>query len=194
MTDCGVPLALVYWTSAGIQFVDMWAVRRPVFPVPASQPWPLPSGERRMAEGLATLLQFQSHIAELPATLGTTLLGSVTATSYFRFLPALGFLPLGGVTGAVGVDRIQFFTGKTVRNPLFIEGSREQFLVTRSFAFSPIDLTNQEMIWLYFVRENVEPNPALSSAPPYLLFTNGQMRLEGQAYFDLNYWNYANYV
>src|SRR6267378_4043578 len=28
LNDCEVPLALVYWTGAGLQFVDMWAVRR----------------------------------------------------------------------------------------------------------------------------------------------------------------------
>ena len=28
LSDCDVPLALLYWTTQGIQFVDMWSVRR----------------------------------------------------------------------------------------------------------------------------------------------------------------------
>jgi len=195
ITNCEVPLAIVYWSPQGIQFLDMWAVRRAVLPAPSSEYWPLPSGRRRANEGLAMFLQFQDHISNLPSTLGTASLSSVSAVDYFFYLPAAGFLPVGNVTPSAGFDYIEFFSNRTYRDPLFIEGARIGSIFNTSFLYPPIDLSKQELLWVYQVRENQETSGANPSvAPPlYMLFTNGQLDFQGKARFDLNYFNYANY-
>jgi hypothetical protein len=196
MTDCEVPLAIMYWTQSGIQFVDMWSVRRPVFPADASECWPVFSGRRRMAEGLAIFLQFQDQAANLPSTVGASQLGTVAANSFFFYLPSAGFIPLGSINPSAGFDYIQFFSGRTYRNPVFMEGARLDLLFHSSFLFPPIDLSNHEMLWIYHVRENAEAidNGATPAPAPYMLFTNGRVAFQGEAQYDLNYFNYANYM
>ena len=196
LTDCAVPLGLVYWTAAGVQFVDMWSVRRPVFPAAASEVWPVFTGRRRMVEGLAIFLQFQGQIANLPSTLGTAALSSVAASSYFSYLPAAGFIPLGNINPSAGLDYLEFFSNRTYRNPVFVEGALLDHLFHTAFMYPPVDLSNQEMLWVYQVRENQEAidNNGATAPPLYMLFTIGRITFQGDARFDLNYFNYANYV
>jgi hypothetical protein len=195
ITDCEIPLALVYWTSSGLVFLDAWAVRRTVTQPHASIKWAPFVNARRAREALAIFLQFQDHISGLLSALPTASLIGAVATDYFRFLPPLGFLPLSSAAGS-GFSLPVFFAGRTVGDPVYVEGSREEFLVLRSLAYSPIDFASQEMIWLYWVRENREEIDSLGNQGPlpYLVFTNGQLRFQGEANFDLNYWDYANYV
>ena len=205
ITDCEVPLAVIYWTPGGIQFVDLWSVRRPVFPLFASEEWPLFSGRRRAAEGLAMFLQFQDQIGGLAGSgLSAAELTSVVATDYFLYLPAVGLLPLAGTQSPMGFSYAEFFgnstypcsrTSEGLCTPAFIEGAKLDRLVSMSFIYPPVDLSSQEMVWLYWVRENMEPAAGqASSAQPYLIFTNGHIAYQGNAQFDLNYWDYANFV
>ncbi len=196
LNDCDVPLALLYWTTTGLQFIDMWSVRRPVFPQAVSGPWAPLSGKRRAMEGLAMFLQFQCQVSGLLKSLTNTALGTVKAPDYFRYLPAAGLLPLAGTLPSGGFDYVQFFSTKTHRNPVYMEGAKLEALLHRSLLYPPVDLSNGEMIWLYWLRENMETIVEQSVNRPqgYLLFTNGQMLFQGEARFDLNYWNYANYV
>lgn len=197
LTDCAVPLALVYWTAAGVQFVDMWSVRRPVFPKAASEVWPLFAGRRRMAEGLAIFLQFQDQLNGIVQSVSSMIsLSSMIATDYFRFLPAVGLLPLGGVTSQVGFDYMQFLSTHTYRNPVFMEGAAIDHLTMQSLLYPPVDLDGNEMLWLYQVRENQEAIDNTSVNPPqlYMIFSNGHIQFQGDARYDLNYWDYANFV
>jgi len=196
LTDCTVPLALVYWTAAGVQFVDMWSVRRPVFPGPASEVWPVFSGRRRWMEGLACFLQFQDQIASIPSIIGTSQLGTVAADDYFYYLPAVGFIPVGNVNPQAGFDYIEFFSGCTYRNPVFMEGARLDSMSRSAFSYPPIDLSSQEMLWVYQVRENQEAidNDGTSAPSLYMVFTGGRVPFQGEAQYDLNYFNYANYM
>ena len=196
ITNCDVPLAIVYWSQQGIQFVDVWSVRRPLVSTPASDLWPLFSGRRRATEGLAMLLQFQDQLANLPSTLGTAALGSVSAEDYFYYLPAAGFISVGNVNPSRGFDYLEFFSSRTYRNPVFVEGVKLQAILRSSFLYGPIDLSKQELLWVYQVRENQEAIDDNVSPPPvlYMLFTNGQIDFQGDARYDLNYFNYANYV
>jgi len=196
LTDCAVPLALVYWTAAGVQFVDMWSVRRPVVCAPASLRWPVFSGDRRCREGLAIFLQFQQHMAELGATLGSSSLSSVTAQNFFRYLPAAGLLPVAGGSSSTGFSSTGFFANLISRNPVFIEGLRMEATLQESFLCPPADTTTQEMIWLYSVRENMQ---AIASVPPtsttpYLLFTTGYLPYKGEPQFNLSRWNFSNFA
>jgi hypothetical protein len=86
-------------------------------------------------------------------------------------------------------------TSEGLCTPAFIEGAKLDRLVSMSFLYPPVDLSSQEMVWLYWVRENMEPAAGqASSAQPYLIFTNGHIAYQGNAQFDLNYWDYANFV
>src|SRR2546421_1200102 len=53
LTDCEVPLAVLYWTDDGINFIDMWSVRRRIVPSSADKLWPLLTSERCASEGEA---------------------------------------------------------------------------------------------------------------------------------------------
>jgi hypothetical protein len=197
ITDCEVPLALAYWSQQGIQFLDMWSVRRPIVPQSASGEWPLFSGRRRSAEGLAMFLQFQDQLANLPSTLGTAALNSVSATSYFYYLTPAGILPIGNLNPSAGFDYLEFFNNRTYRKPVFIEGARIDRLFHSAFFFPPIDLSKKELLWVYQVHENQDPadsSAGSSLAPVYMVFTNGQIGFQGEAKYDLNYFNYANFA
>lgn len=196
VTDCEVPLALAYWSQQGIQFIDTWSVRRPVIAADASEEWPLFSGRRRWTEGLAMFQQFQDQLAGLLSTLGAAAISAVTAASYFYYLPAVGFLPIGNTNPAAGFQYLQFFNQRTYRNPVFIEGTEVDPLLHTAFLYPPIDLGRQEMLWLYQVRENQQAIDSGGAVAPsaYLLFANGQIRFQGDTRYDLNYFNYANFV
>jgi hypothetical protein len=92
LTDCDVPLAVVVLTSSGLRFVDMWPARRRLLDAGAISKWQGVASPRRIAEGEAAFLQFQSQL-EVVKTLGAP--ASVTANSYFDVLPAGGWLPTG---------------------------------------------------------------------------------------------------
>jgi hypothetical protein len=196
ITGCEVPLAMLYWTATGgLVFVDMWAVRRPVVSRELLDSWAPGAGRKRTIEGLAMFLQFQDQIAGMLGTLAPATLLSVKATDYFSYLPAVGLVPIGNIRGSTGFDYLQFFSGMTYHDPVFIEGAKFDELVLRSMQYPAKDLTNAEMVWLYRVRENMESVAQSTANPPqpFMIFTNGQMPYEGKARFDLNYWDYANY-
>jgi hypothetical protein len=196
ITGCEVPLAVLYWTATdGIVFIDMWAARRPLVANDLLDTWTPEAGRRRIAEGLAMFLQFETHINDLiDANFSQSVLGTINANQFFRFLPPAGMLPLAGSV-SLGFDSGQFFFSKTSRGPLFIEGAKVGPLMHSSFSYPPIDLTNPEMVWLYWVRENLEPGVQPSpTSQPYLIFTNGHVPFQALAQFDLNYWSYANFI
>jgi hypothetical protein len=196
VSDCEVPLAVFYWTdSGGLRFVDMWAVRRPLVSRDLLNSWAPGAGRRRFAEGLAMFLQFEAHVNELiQANPSQAVVGTISASQYFKFLPPMGILRLAGAT-SLGFDYVNFFGPKIYRGPMFIEGAKLGPLAQGSFFYPPVDLTNPEMVWLYWVRENLEPGVQPSpSTQPYLIFTNGHVPFQGVAQFDLNYWSYADFI
>jgi hypothetical protein len=200
ISDCEVPLAIIYWTPGGIRFVDLWSVRRPVFPLAASEEWPLYSGRRRTAEGLAMFLQFQDQLQTLMSASQSLLTStSAQAGQFFRYLPPVGFLPISGVGSSIGVNYSTFLGGNTYRNPQFIEGAGLAALVQEALPYPPVDLTDQVMIWLYWVRENMQAiNTASSSSPSapnaYLVFASGQAPNFGYPHYDVNRWDYSTYA
>jgi hypothetical protein len=98
LTDGDVPLAAIYWTrNGGLEFIDLWSVRRrPVRPS-VSERWGALIDDRRHAEAEAMLLQFQEQIAALQAAaLQTPInLGNYKADERFAYLPPVGLLPVG---------------------------------------------------------------------------------------------------
>ncbi len=57
---------MIGWTAdAGIEFVDLWSVRRRVTRPAAEDQFAPFAGDRRRAEGEAMFLQFQAAISDL---------------------------------------------------------------------------------------------------------------------------------
>src|SRR5262249_35105290 len=90
--DCEVPLALVHWAASdGIKFTDAWSVRRPLILAPSAGAWSPLVGARRVAEGMAMLLQFQEHLdALVGAAPSQATLAALEVEKHFRFLPSFG--------------------------------------------------------------------------------------------------------
>lgn len=198
LTQCDVPLALLLWTTAGVQFVDLWSVRRSPQPPAVSGVWPLQSGPRRPAEGEAAFLQFQAQIADM---IGSGMFGATLtqlhALDLFRYLPAAGLVPLAN-SRFQGFELADFFEGMAVPTPVHITGDELAALLRMAHSFPPIDLgrQQQELVWLYYVRENMEAIAAGGSNPPqpYVVFSSGHMPTVGQARYSLDHWNFANYA
>jgi hypothetical protein len=192
LTDCDVPLALVYWTAAGVQFVDLWSVRRPLVPVPVSELWPVFSSRRRFVEGLAMFLQFQEQIAELSSTLASAPLNSITALAFFRYLPAAGLLPAGSPILS-GVNADSFFSGIPRREPEFMDGSLLSPLLSDAANYPPADLSNAEMLWLYKVWQSEKAIKEGATSQPYIVFTNPHLPYLATPRFDTARWDYSNF-
>ena len=97
LSDCDVPLALVYVTdSAGIVYVDMWSVRRRIAASSAAPAWSALVGDSLDAVAEAQLAQFQDQLGAIPAAS----LAGVSAKDWFPWLPPAGFLD-PEVTGAL---------------------------------------------------------------------------------------------
>lgn len=190
LTDWDVPLAVVHWTAHdGITFVDQWSVRRRVATLGSGDRLPLLLSARRAAEAEAMLLQFQDQVEDLRATSSSP--ESIVATDYFRHLPPIGILPLTG--GVYGGFR-DFFKGRATRGPFIIEGAHVEQVIRAALAYPPIDLSAGEMVWLYQVRQNVDPQSGAGATHPYyLIFSSGHIPPFGEARFDVARWNYANY-
>ena len=193
LTDCDVPLGVLYWTlDDGIKFVDMWSVRRRLMRRSSLARWTMLLDERRAAEGEAMFHQFQEQALELATTEVNP--GSVVATEYFGFLPSVGALPLSTASGQ-GFDYPKFFQGVTCREPVYLEGARVETLLRDSWSYAPVDLSSGGMFWLYWVRENAQA--ILDSPTPIqtcLLFASGQMPFAAAPRFDVARWNYSNFV
>lgn len=192
LSDCDAPLALIYWTlSGGIEFVDMWAVRRRLTKRATADRWSPLVDDRRMSEGEAMFLQFQDHIETLcvfepnPETL--------SAGVFFKYLPPVGVLPLkrNNVKG-IGID--SFFAGITHREPEFVDGSALRNLMGEAVNYNPVDLTQGEMVWLYKAWQNEKELSAGPSVRPYVIFTSGHLPCQSIAHFDLARWEYSNYA
>ena len=195
---CDVPLALLYWTTAGVQFVDMWSVRRRVIrPASTSDSIPFVS-DKRLAEGEAGYLQFQAQIAYLSRQeVPQATLDSIKASDYFAYLPAAGVIPLTGMGSARGFDYDMFFQGLSVREPIYVEGARVSWLLRQSFVVPPIYISGPEstFMWLYLTRENQQAltTGGGTSAQSYLVYSSGYLPFIGDARYDLNRYENSNY-
>lgn len=185
LNDCDVPLALLHITNRGIRFIDNWAVRRRVTPAPLSPMWPLPTGDRRPAEGEAIFLQFQEQMTQL-IQVNPGMAPAINAINHLRYLPPAGLLRLNE-GGSPGIDVGTFFDGiPRQADPIFLEGAQILPLLHAAQRYPPIDLAQEEAIWLYRVRENDRS----ATDQPYLLFTSGHMPPLAYGRFDINRWDY----
>ena len=204
ITGCEVPLAVLYWTATdGIVFVDMWTVRRPLVSRDLLEQWAPGAGRRRAIDGLAMFLQFQQQASDLIQDPAINPL-SVKVTDNFLYLPAAGFIPIGNVHPGIGFDYLQFLSGRTYRNPVFMEGARVERLIRTAVKLGyggVMDIVAGAFQTVYFdqLRAQIRKLARLAHAgvnPPqlYMLFANGHIPFQGDSEYDLSYWDYANYV
>ncbi|MEA3015839.1 MAG: hypothetical protein QOI38_561 [Sphingomonadales bacterium] len=180
-----VPLALLAFTgSFDHLFTDNWSVRRPVCLRDAPAVVANLAEPRRVGVGRAMFRQFQEHISTIAAANGK--LPSVTARSHFKWLPPAGILPW--LTDA---EAHAFFAGMTVRGPLHIDAASAEPLIRESFDMPAIDTASAEAVWLYRIAQNRMESPQPAQV---MIFASGHLPYRGDARFNLNYWNYANYA
>jgi hypothetical protein len=192
LTDCDVPLAVISWTAAGgIQFLDLWSVRRRVAKRTAAAPSQALSDVRR-ATSEAMVQQFQEQVIALSRS-GVSL-ATVAATDWFAHLPPIGILPTPG--GPVsGFLYSTFFNGIKVRGPAFIEGARFDELYREAMRYPPIRVADPELVRMYVLRENRQSvDHGTATTTPVLVFVNGHVPDRSDPHYDLAYWNYATYA
>ncbi|HUA43620.1 MAG TPA: hypothetical protein VMA77_00220 [Solirubrobacteraceae bacterium] len=191
LTADQVPLAIIGWDDDnGIEFVDLWSVRRRVTPRAGEGAFGPVVSQRRRAEGEAMFLQFQAQVQDYQASQSTQ---PLVATTQFAYLPPAGLLPAGTSTASGTGPYSTFFSDLTVRGAVFIEGARVLPFLRASLAYPPIDTSSPELVWLYTVRENAQPSSA-GTATQYVIFARGDLPYPANAHFDVAHWDYANYA
>jgi hypothetical protein len=177
LQPCEVPLAALFWTSSGLQFVDRWGVRRRLMRQTTSAQWPLPLSFRRTAEAEAAFLQFQEQAEFLFGSFTQPALAGVTATAFFRFLPPCAFLPVSGNGSAKGFDPRTFFGSLSPGTAVTtISGAKLGKLLADSWLHRPVALTGKAMLDLYQVRENLDAVNSGASSQLYLIFASREMQ------------------
>ena len=190
LTDCDVPLAVMYWTATGgVQFVDLWSVRRRVTKTGGASSF-APFDDKRLVLAEAMVLQFQEQIDSMLR--GGALTAATEASTLFRYLPPIGTIPSAGRSTA-GVIYAAFFQGSQHLSPAYVEGARLHELYREALRYPPIHLADRELIRLYIVRENRQAIDAGQAIRPALLFVNGHVPDRSDPHYDLAYWNYATY-
>lgn len=194
LENCEVPLATIYWTlDGGIEYVDMWSVRRDVVKKATTQDFNSIISKSESVEGQARFLQFQHQMTDL--LLPTGFLGTQTAKENFNYLPPAGVIPVAEETTASDFMATQFFSGMTYHKPVFINAARIAAIIQQSINYPPVDTQSKETIWLYRVSENrISIDDSASAAKSYIVFCNGNMPYQANAQFDLSRWDYSNYA
>ena len=171
LQDCEVPIALLFWTASGTQFIDRWGVRRPVTGQLHSNLWPLPVSTRRFGEAEAMYLQMEEQLEEMfriPG--GQPAMAAAKARDMFRFMPAAGFLPVLGNGSARGFDPAKFFSGVTCGGITSISSSQLAPILFDSWLRLPVDLSRPNDFRLYRVRENTAAVTTSSPGQLYLMW------------------------
>jgi hypothetical protein len=184
LSTCEVPIAGLLWRPTGLDFIDAWAVRRPI----------APASRRRMAEGWAMFRQFQVQIDELLRSgLATFDLAVIQARQRFRFLPPVGLLP-AAAPGVRGFTEEAFFFGLPRRQTEHVDGALLDALVMTSLLHEPIDLPDDELVWVYRFWQNAIPRSGVAPPQPCLVFSSAHVPYLGPARFDVARWNGSNYA
>lgn len=173
LNDGDVSLALIYWTKDGVQFVDMWAVRRHISHSPTDFAWPFHTDQGQQAIAAARLLQFQQQIADLYAN-ATIKLNTMEAREWFYYLPAAGYLPTAvAALGADGVSADTFFKGLPLVEKRPFDPAFMREITRLSWWQAPLQLKDN-------------PPPVIVHFPPdetalYLLFARAETLPEAES-------------
>jgi hypothetical protein len=192
LTADDVPLAIVYWTSGGIAFVDSWSVRRRPAAPPAGTAMAVLISDRRQREAEAILLQFDEHIRGL---LGSGVdAGQVAADEYFTALPPCGTLPIRDTRSLGGFDTARFFGRYASHDVSLIDLRMLRQLLHEAQYHEPIDLASEGRIQLYRIWENVQAVGNGSSTQLTLVFASAALPYSGVARFAHARWDLSRFA
>ena len=193
-----VPLALLFWTAEGLQYIDRWAVRRALLRPDARSRFAFIARGRRLVEADAMCGQFEDHLADLLAATANP--AGVVATEHFRYLPPFGLVPLQCAT-ARGFNPDTFFAGLEHRPPpgaaqvsAFIDGRLLGALREQALALDPIETTSSEFSWVYQVWQGVKAVRDDLPVQPLAVFASGLLPEPAIARLDLARLDYSNFV
>jgi hypothetical protein len=163
LTTAEVPLAALAWTeSRGLEFVDLWSVRRRLtrrsetdlvpsgLEAQAAIPRPPYSGDRALSEAEALYLQFERQVEDLR---GTVALETLAAANVFEYLPAAGVLPLAG-PGSRGIVPDTFFGAQASHDGATIDADLVAPLLHEARSHEPIGVDGAEPVQLYLLWES----------------------------------------
>jgi hypothetical protein len=193
LTDCEVPLAVLHWTaSGGINFIDEWSVRRRLTKRPVTDEWPLLLGERRVSEGEAMYLQFQSQIDEIK--LNETNLDAIKASERFEYLPPVGILPIKITGSPSGFDVQTFFGARASRDIATTDGNLLRGLLHEATYHEPIAVNAPGKIQLYLIWENLQAVKQQQSNQLALVFASPTLHYRGVARYGYAFWDVSRFA
>jgi hypothetical protein len=192
LSENDVPLAIVSWTGNGLEFVEMWAVRRRVTKINDSKDWTQLFSDRRLSETEAMIQQFAEHIrGEEPENNDFR---EVEAPDFFYYLPPVGILPLATAGTKNGFNLENFFGDKLLDDVAMLDGDSLQPLMREALMHEPIDLTSDEKIQVYVIRENFLAAQAKQVKQITAVFAKRNLPYFGTARFGLADWNLSRFV
>lgn len=149
LSECDVPLAVLFWDTESLRFVDCWAARR-------LARWALHPDSLSLfpASGLERLLQFQAHVAQLLIDVAGPAAADVE--DYFRYLPPAGYFPVQGGVSSAGFSAGGFMEAFFDRAAGTLTGGQLTQTLNASFAFDSVDLDEEPYLQLFSVRQNTE--------------------------------------
>ena len=187
-----VPLAIISWTGDGLEFVEMWAVRRRVTKINDAKDWTQIFSDRRLSETEAMIQQFAEHIAgEQPEKNDFR---DVAAADFFYYLPPAGILPLAIAGTQAGFNIESFFGDKLLEDVAMLDGDSLQPLLREALTHEPIDLAADEKIQVYIVRENFLAAQAGQVKQLTAVFAKRNLPYYGTARFNWANWNLSRFV
>ncbi|HKM54968.1 MAG TPA: hypothetical protein VJY33_16280 [Isosphaeraceae bacterium] len=156
LSDCDVPLAMIYWDQSGIVFVDRWAVRRGIEPIAYELGFPLvASSAHPLAR--AAFCQFQEQIEWLDGQIGTDpSLANDSISTLFAYLPPVGIVPVSEPSSTGGFSRSRFFGALGPANPTVISLAHLAGLLQKADSQPPFPVASTEVLQLYWVKENYQ--------------------------------------
>jgi hypothetical protein len=198
LSDYDVPLALLYWTAAGLQFIDAWAVRRRLLGPDALSRFAFSARTRRRVEAEAMCAQFQAQLADLLAANATP--AALHVGDHIQYLPPFGLVPLQN--GPLrGFGDAAFFAG-VPRRPLPGSGQTTPFIDARmigalreqALTYAPTDVDAQEFIWVYRPWQTVQAMGQNQLVQPLLVFASGLVPDLVLARFDMARVDFSNFA
>jgi len=193
LTDDEVPLAVIYWTTEGIQFIDEWAARRRITHPIADTTWPLLVADRRIAEAEAMFLLFEAHIEYIRDK--ESGLATLPATDRFEYLPPVGLLPIIGQNSPNGFNWSTFFGSLAPERLDVTDASLLPYLIRESFQHQPIGVNDAALgqVTLYLIRENADAVQAGVTNQLALIFARPGVAYSGVSRFEYGGWDVSQF-
>lgn len=192
LSKSDVPLAIINWTANGLIFVEMWAVRRRLTKRNDAKDWTQLGSDRRLSETEAIIAQFADHIKDAQPEIND--FREIEAADFFYYLPPFGMLPLATSALKAGFNLENFFGDKRLDDVAMLDGERLQPLMREALMHEPVNLTSDEKIQVYLIRENFLAAQAEQVKQITAVFAKRSLPYYGTARFDLADWNLSRFV